>query len=106
MPQKMPKVELTQSAEQDLEGILEYGIQQFGIPAAIQYYDDLVLQFDELLLSPKRFPLRDQIREGYRVCIHRSHDIYFKETECGILIVRILNRQNIEKAINRAFSDI
>lgn len=98
----MHNYELTKAAEQDLEAILEFGIENFGVNAAIDYYDQLVTKFDELAATPKRFPSREEIRDGYRLCSCRSHDIYFSGAKEVVLIIRILNRQNIDSAIQAA----
>ena len=101
----MPNYQLTKAAEKDLEAILEFGIEQFGIDPAIEYYDQLVAKFNDISISPKQFPSREEIREGCRVCSHRSHDIYFFDSAAVVLIVRILNRQNIESAVQAAFDN-
>ena len=101
----MPNYQITKAAEKDLEAILEFGIEQFGIDPAIEYYDQLVAKFNDISISPKQFPSREEIREGCRVCSHRSHDIYFFDSAAVVLIVRILNRQNIESAVQAAFDN-
>jgi toxin ParE1/3/4 len=101
----MPSYQLTNAAEKDLEAILDFGIEKFGTEPAIEYYDQLVAKFNDISTSPKQFPSREKIREGCRVCSHRSHDIYFFESEEVVLIVRILNRQNIESAVQAAFEN-
>jgi toxin ParE1/3/4 len=101
----MPNYQLTKAAEKDLEAILEFGIEQFGIDPAIEYYDQLVAKFNDISISPKQFPSREEIREGCRVCSHRSHDIYFFDSGAVVLIVRVLNRQNIESAVQAAFDN-
>ncbi len=102
----MLSYQITKAAEKDLEAILDFGIEHFGIDAAIQYYEQLVLKFDEISSSPKRFPSRGKIGEGYRICSHRSHDIYFSDSTEFVLIIRILNRRNIEVAIHSAINNI
>lgn len=101
----MPRYQLTNAAEKDLEAILDFGIEQFSIYASIEYYDQLVAKFNDISISPKQFPSRGQVREGCRVCSHRSHDIYFFDSAEVVLIVRILNRQNIESAVQAAFDN-
>ncbi|KZZ72394.1 hypothetical protein A3765_25850 [Oleiphilus sp. HI0130] len=101
----MPNYQLTNAAEKDLEEILDFGIEQFGTDAAIEYYDQLVAKFNDISISSKQFPSREQIREGCRVFSHRSHDIYFFDSTEVVLIVRILNRQNIELVVQTAFDN-
>jgi toxin ParE1/3/4 len=99
----MPNYQLTNAAEKDLEAILDFGIEQSGIDPAIEYYDQLVAKFNDISAYPKQFPSREQIREGCRVCSYRSHDIYFFDSTEVVLIIRILNRQNIESAVQIVF---
>lgn len=101
----MPEYQLTTAAEKDLEGILEFGLDNFGENAAIDYYDSLVSHFSNIAESPHQFPSRGEIRENYRLCSYRSHDIYFQTRPSDVLIVRILNRQNIEGAIQKALRE-
>jgi toxin ParE1/3/4 len=98
----MSEYQLSKTAVKDLESILEFGIQRFGLTVALEYYDGLEKKLEEIAKYPKQFPSRYQIREGYRIGIYQSHDIYFSENESTILIVRVLSRQNIETAIQTA----
>lgn len=98
----MANYKLTNAAENDLEAILEFGIEKFGIDAAVEYYDQLVSKLEVLASAPKQFSSRDEILDGCRLCSHRSHDIYFSDSAEIVLIIRILNRQQIESAIQKA----
>lgn len=99
---KMSDYQLTVSAEHDLEGILEFGLDTFGEEVAIDYYEKIVSQFINIAENPLQYPSREEIRENYRLCSFGSHDIYFQVRKNEVLIVRILNKQNIEAAILRA----
>jgi toxin ParE1/3/4 len=98
----MIKYCLSSAAEIDLENILEFGIENFGEAAAVEYFDCLVEHFESITANPLQFPSRDEIREGYRVCVYKSHSIYFRCQYNEILIARILNGQDIEKALKLA----
>lgn len=98
----MSKYELTIAAENDLEDILEFGLDTFGVDVAIDYYDKLVNNFNNIASNPKQYPSRNEIKDSYRMCSYRSHDIYFQVRANDVLIVRVLNRQSIEQAIKEA----
>jgi toxin ParE1/3/4 len=98
----MIKCTLSAAAETDLENILEFGIDQFGEIAAVDYYDCLAEQIESIAASPLHYPAKDDIREGYRLCVYKSHSIYFKYQNDEVLIVRILNGQDIENALHLA----
>ena len=51
----MGSYKLSQSVDIDLDKILDYGIDQFGLERALQYYDSLQTHFDELADTPLLF---------------------------------------------------
>ncbi|MFZ3019063.1 MAG: type II toxin-antitoxin system RelE/ParE family toxin [Gallionella sp.] len=86
----MAEYRLTPAAEHDLEAIWIYSTQQWGVEQANRYTDFLTAAFAELAQSPKTAPACDHIRSGYRRrCVER-HMIYFRITNYGIAVVRIL----------------
>ncbi len=98
----MSKYILSFAAEADLEKLLEYGIDNFGETVAIAYFDGLVGRFESLANSPLQYPAAENIREGYRLCVYKSHSVYFRCVNNGVEIVRILNGQDIENALQVA----
>ena len=85
----MPEFRLTPKAERDLESIWLYSLEQWGRGQA----DSFFTTFDELASSSKMAISCDQIRIGYRFCREGKHVIYFKVTEYGIAIIRILHER-------------
>ena len=98
----MGKYILSFAAEADLEKLLEYGIENFGEAVAITYFDGLVGRFESLAASPFQYPAAENIREGYRLCVYKSHSVYFRCVNKDVEIVRILNGQDIEYALQAA----
>ncbi|MFT6906381.1 MAG: toxin ParE1/3/4 [Oleiphilaceae bacterium] len=98
----MGKYILSFAAEADLEKLLEYGIENFGLTVAITYYDGLVCRFKSLAASPFQYPAAENIREGYRLCVYKSHSVYFRCVNKDVEIVRILNGQDIEYVLQAA----
>jgi toxin ParE1/3/4 len=49
--------------------------------------------FQELAEAPKSAPACDQIRRGYRRRNVERHMIYFRITDYGIVIIRILHER-------------
>ncbi len=82
---------LTPAAEIDLETIWEYTSQQWSTEQANRYTDSLFAAFAELAQSPKSAPACDHIRPGYRRRSVERHMIYYRMTDCGIVVVRILH---------------
>jgi len=87
----MAEYRLTPAAERDLENIWLYTRQQWNTVQADLYIDILANAFTELAQTPKTAPACDHIRNGYRRLSVVRHMIYFRVTDFGITIVRILH---------------
>lgn len=87
----MAEYRLTPAAEDDLEAIWTYTVQQWGIEQADRYIDFLTAAFAELAQSPKTAPVCDHIRPGYRRQSVERHMIYFRVTKYGIAVIRVLH---------------
>lgn len=87
----MAEYRLTPAAVRDLEAIWAYTFLRWGVVQANQYVDILTAAFEELAQSPKNAPACDQIRRGYRRRTVERHMIYFRITDYGIAIIRILH---------------
>jgi len=96
----MPNYELALEAEQDLLDIALYGLMNFGIEQSEAYRDGLKKRFQELADHPRRYQAVDDIRQGYRRSVYRSHSIYYRIEGNGVAIMRVLGRQDVEKAVN------
>ena len=89
----MAEYRLSPAAERDLEGIWTYTVQQWGVEQAIRYTDLLTAAFAALAQSPKAAPTCDYIRPDYRRRSVEHHMIYFRITDYGIAVVRILHER-------------
>ncbi|GAB1392260.1 type II toxin-antitoxin system RelE/ParE family toxin [Rhodocyclaceae bacterium] len=87
----MAEYRLTPAAEDDLEAIWTYTVQQWGFEQANRYTDFLTTVFAELAQSPKTAQACDHIRQGYRRWSVERHMIYFRVMNYGIVVVRILH---------------
>lgn len=87
----MAEYRLTPAAERDLESIWRYTVRQWSIDQADRYIDLLTVAFAELAESPKIAPTCDLIRAGYRRWGVERHVIYFRVTDYGIAIIRVLH---------------
>lgn len=87
---------LTQEADADFAGIFEFGIDRFGLAQAEEYQLELINRFIQIAQNPSQYPRVDEIREGYRKSVYKSHTIYYHLLdEQTVLIVRILRSQQI-----------
>jgi toxin ParE1/3/4 len=89
----MYEFRLSPKAEQDLESIWVYSFQQWGKEKADHYTDSLFSAFRDLTTSSKLAIACDHIRVGYRFCREGKHVIYFKVTDYGIAIMRVLHER-------------
>lgn len=87
----MAEYRLAPAAERDLEAIWTYTVQHWGVAQANHYIDFLTTAFDALSQSPKTAPACDHIRLGYRRQRVERHLIYFRITNYGIAVIRVLH---------------
>ena len=87
----MADFRLTPEAERDLELIWSYTAKQWSAKQADSYIDALTSAFAVLSKSPKSAPSCSHIRPGYRRWGVERHMIYFRESDSGIVIVRVLH---------------
>jgi toxin ParE1/3/4 len=89
----MAEYRLSPAAERDLEGIWKYTRRKWGLVQAERYTDLLTAAFQVLAEVPKSAPACDHIRPGYRRRNVERHMIYFRITNYGITIIRILHER-------------
>lgn len=89
----MAECRLAPAAERDLETIWRYTQQEWGLEQANRYIDILEAAFARLAESPKSAPACEHIRPGYRRHSVARHMVYFRITDYGIAIIRILHER-------------
>jgi toxin ParE1/3/4 len=87
----MAEYRLSPAAERDLEGTWKYTREEWGLEQAERYIDLLTAAFQVLADAPKSAPACDHIRPGYRRRNAGRHMIYFRVTDYGIAIIRVLH---------------
>ena len=86
----MPEYKLSVAAERDLEEIYAYSFSEFGEKRADAYFESLEDCLNRLAYQPALGMDLSSVREGYARFLHQRHSIYFKPSEFGILVIRIL----------------
>ncbi|MGB5387100.1 MAG: type II toxin-antitoxin system RelE/ParE family toxin [Eudoraea sp.] len=90
----MARYILSKSALSDILAIADYTIKNFGIKQARKYRDNLISCFEDLTNRPERGRLcshkDDTLLLRYR---HKSHVVFYKRTNTGILIIRVLGER-------------
>lgn len=87
----MTAIELTTEAERDLIDIFLFGIEHFGVAQAERYSAALVGKIESAAANPSFGANYDFVRSGLRRYEATSHAIYYRPTEKGILVLRILH---------------
>jgi toxin ParE1/3/4 len=84
---------LTREAAADVADIYRYSFDNFGETQADTYHDRLSECFR--LLADTPFLGRDYsfLRPGLRRHEHASHSVYYRVTDTGILILRVLHQR-------------
>jgi toxin ParE1/3/4 len=89
----MAEYRLSPAAERGLEGIWKYTRREWSLARAERYTDLLTAAFQVLAEAPKSAPTCDHIRSDYRRRNVERHMIYFRITDYGIAIIRILHER-------------
>ena len=96
----MAAYRLSKAAVQDLDGILEYGIDTYGLESALTFKGKLEERFGALVKSPRRYQAVEHISPGLRHCPFKDYTIYYRiQSSSDILIVRILRGQDPSKSV-------
>ncbi|MDA0740267.1 MAG: type II toxin-antitoxin system RelE/ParE family toxin [Nitrospirae bacterium] len=93
----MARYHLSQSAEEDLLGIADYGDEHFGIAQSDRYRELLKQRFSLLAEQPYLFPAVDHIQAGYHRSVCGVHSIYYRINGHDVEIMRVLGRQDTKK---------
>ncbi len=94
----MPSYRLSEAAKEDLISIAQYGDENFGVVQSDNYRDQLKRRFLVIAERPLFFPAVDHIRAGYRRSVCGAHSIYYRVEGDSVEIIRIIGRQDIDKA--------
>lgn len=87
----MASFRLSPLAVEDLEAIWWYSFKHWGIAKADVYIDALLERFTATAKAPQRTSDISHIRSGYRYARVEQHVFYFRTTDDGIAIIRILH---------------
>jgi toxin ParE1/3/4 len=95
----MSNYKLSNVAKEDLIRIHSYGVKQFGMTQADNYFNTFFEYFDLIAQSPYSFESVDFIKEGYRRCVCSSDPINYRITNNRIEIMTIVGRQDLKNIL-------
>jgi toxin ParE1/3/4 len=89
----MAECRLSPQAQRDLEGIFDHTVGQWGLDQALRYADQIEAACSDLAEAPLRSLDCTTIRPGYRRRAVGRHILYFRVTDYGIAVIRILHER-------------
>ena len=92
MARRSPHFQFTDKAERDLDGIINYTVQEWGASQANTYLDGLESRAQLLAENPDLGTARETVFEGLLSFPYESHILYYKKHARGIVIVRVLHQ--------------
>jgi toxin ParE1/3/4 len=95
----MSSYKLSNVAKEDLIRIHSYGVKQFGMTQADNYFNTFFEYFDLIAQNPYSFESEDFIKEGYRRCVCGSDSIYYRITNTMVEIMTIVGRQHLKNIL-------
>lgn len=90
----MASYELSRAADADLERLYTFGILNFGVALADEYYDGLIARLQQITEMPNLYPVITIAKQSYRRSVYGSHSIYYTAKTEGVFVVRVLGREN------------
>ena len=93
MARRNSRYQFTDKAERDLQSIIDYTVQEWGVYKANTYLDGLESRAQLLAENPDLGLAREILSEGLLSFPYESHILHYKKYARGIVIVRILHQQ-------------
>jgi toxin ParE1/3/4 len=87
----MREVILRPDAEQDIEGVADYSIAEWGHEQARKYVGDLRRAIEALALSALRYPLYDDVYPGLRRKRSGMHHIYYLASKDSVEVLKVIH---------------
>jgi len=96
------KYRISKKANQDLNSIWLYTLNKWSKDQADRYYNLIMDEVEFLAQNLYSGKSKDYIKEGYRSSTIKSHIIFYKISEDGILeVIRILHQKmDLESRLN------
>lgn len=89
----MPRYDLTEQAQRDLEAITDYTLERWGQRQAENYLDGFEVVAQNLAEHPHLGVKRSTFFEGLISFPYARHILYYVEQPHGITIIRVLHQR-------------
>lgn len=88
----MAKYRITRLAQNDLQSIWDYTVQEWSVSQAEKYIDGLLSCFDAIADGSMSTRAVDHIRQGYKKAAYGRHLVFFRiGTDQIIEVIRVLH---------------
>ena len=91
----MPKYQLSNAAEEDVEEIYIYSITEFGRKKAVSYVTSLEHCFELLADQPLMGKSIDSLRTGYFIHSHQQHNVCYTFQDGNLIVMRVLHKTQL-----------
>lgn len=82
---------LSNDAERDLDELIEYGADRYGVEGVLSYYDNLVVALDRIASNPLMVRERRTSKRSVRLLPFNAHNVLYAIEAEDILVLRILH---------------
>lgn len=89
----MAEFRLSPAAQRDLETIFDHGVAAWDLPQAMAYADRIEAALQAAADAPMLAASCDHVRSGYRRRSVGQHVLFFRTTDYGVAVIRILHRR-------------
>ena len=83
---------LSERAALDIEELADYGLSNFGVLRSREYGNGLEACLTQLTVSPLIGLGADELADGVRRYLYKSHWIFYVQRTGGIRVVRVLQK--------------
>ena len=80
------RLRITRTADRELDSLLRWGVRNFGVAVASEYYNGMIQLFSLLCTNPQ---IAREIRSGIRAHPYRSHIIIYRQSDDRLEILDI-----------------
>ncbi len=92
---------LSRAADEDLARLYRHGYERHGEEQADAYYDGLLERFNRIAARPEMYPVMTGLDKRLRRSVYGVHAIYYMQEPESVLIVRVLGREDRERALKK-----
>lgn len=88
----MAEYRFTETAEYDLQDIVDYTLHEWGEQQALDYIDGLEERCQMLADNPSLGVKRDRLMEGLHSFVYQNHVLFYLKEDTGVVVVRVLHQ--------------